>query len=167
MTVSVKIIANEQYKKKIAETTKNAAANKTLCYVSLSNPYAVTEKNLQDNKVDISKFIFIDVMTKPQDRGKEKNVIFVSSPKALSELNIAINKVLETGKVNDLLFDSLSALLIYQNQGVMERFLHSFIAKLRALNTNATFIILKTDATPDLLKNLYMFADEVVDTTKS
>jgi archaellum biogenesis ATPase FlaH len=70
---------------------------------------------------------------------------------------------MEAKKVESILFDSLSTLLIYEKTTTVIKFVHALMAKLRSLHVGAVFIVLKEDINPDLLKNLYMFADEVID----
>jgi len=158
------IVSNEGYNTKIIEIMKNAPFDKKTCYVSLNKPYKTITSNLTSNKINTNNLIFIDAITKGGKKEEEnKNVIFTSPPTSLTELNIIINGVLESGKIEILFFDSLSTLLIYEKPETVTKFIHSLSAKLRALNINSIFIVLKDDITPELLKNLYMFADKVVD----
>jgi len=159
----VAILSNQNYNDTLLEIAKSVSGNKITCYVGLNKPYSTTNDNLKAAKVNTSKFLFVDAITKGAGRKTTDNVIFVSSPRALTELNISINKILETGKVGNLVFDSLSTLLIYEKPLTVVKFVHSLTAKLRALNLSTVFIVLKDDVTPDLLKNLYMFADKVLD----
>jgi len=158
----VAIVSNKGYNTKMTEITKDVSDNKKMCYVSLNKPFDTIEENLKAKKINTNNFIFVDAITKGAGKKEAANVVFVSSPRALTELNITIGKILEVGKVKNLIFDSLSTLLIYEKPLVVVKFVHALIAKLRALNVTAVFIVLKDDVTPDLLKNLYMFADKVI-----
>jgi KaiC/GvpD/RAD55 family RecA-like ATPase len=156
------IVSNQDYNKKVVELVQTACNSKKICYVSLNKPYDTILSELKNQKIDTSKIIFIDAMTKGKKTSSD-DVVFVSSPRALTELNISVVKVMELKKVESIIFDSLSTLLVYEKPATVIKFVHALMAKLRSLRVGAIFIVLKEDINPDLVKNLYMFADEVVD----
>jgi len=158
------IISKQEYSSKQIEIIKNLPLEKRLCYVSLNKPYKTVKENLLSNNIDIKNILFIDTISKGDSKNEEeKNVIFTSSGNSLTELNIVINEALEVGKMKNLFFDSLSTLLIYEKPQTVSKFIHSLTAKLRDLNVNAIFISLKDELNPELLKNLYMFADKIIE----
>jgi archaellum biogenesis ATPase FlaH len=137
-----------------------SSIHKKICYVSLNRPYNTIIKNFQDIKIDVKKFLFIDCVT--QKREEHPSVVCVSSPRALTELNIAISKVLST-KVDSTVFDSLSTLLIYEQSSTVIKFAHSVITMFRNAGSKGIFTCLKEDINSELIKDLSMFADKIVE----
>jgi len=163
--IVVLIIPNEEYTQKIVDVAKYFADNyKATCYTSLNKLYDALTNSLKEVKVDISKFLFIDAITKSANPNAQEapNSIFVSSSSALTELSIAINKALDSGQIEGFLFDSLSTLLIYNKSDVVCKFVHTIINKIKASNTTAIFTALEGDTQSALLKEIGMFVDKVI-----
>jgi N-acetyl-gamma-glutamylphosphate reductase len=87
----------------------------------------------------------------------------VSSPHALTEINIAFSKSLDEKKCDSSLFDSLSTLLAHEKVHIIIQFTHNVITKVKVSNCKAVFIALKEDVNSELIKDLYMFVDKVVE----
>lgn len=135
-----------------------------LCYVTLNKPYKTLLKDFKKNRIDSSKFFFVDCVTKKvkEEEAKEQ-VVYVSSPKALTEINIVMKKVMSTGKINSTIFDSLSTLLVYEESHAVVRFAHSIISMFRTLGSKGILISLKEDLHSELINDLNMFVDKVVE----
>jgi KaiC/GvpD/RAD55 family RecA-like ATPase len=131
---------------------------KRVCYVSLNKPRESIVNKLKDAKVDHSKFFFIDAAGKGIDG---KDVVYVSSPKALTELSIAINKAFSGSGIDSGLFDSLSTLLVYEESSAVIRFAHSIISAFRSRGAKVVFTCLKGDTKSELIKDLSMFVDSI------
>lgn len=146
----------------IAEIISKMGGN--VCYVSTNKPYMTLLKNFGRGNIDTGKFCFIDCVTKSA-KGTEEGgrVVCVSSPKALTEMNIAIKKMLESKKPGVTVFDSLSTLLVYEDPSVVTRFVHSIISVFRSLGLKGVLISLKDDVKNELVKDLGMFVDKVVE----
>ena len=129
-------------------------SNRKICYVSLNKPFTNIEGYGKGN------LMIIDCVTasvkKPQSH---ENVEFVSSPKALTEMSIAIKKAIEKG-YDFLFFDSVSTLLLYNDKFTTLKFIHSIISMLRTMNCKGMFVILE-DSDNDFIKDLSMFADNI------
>jgi archaellum biogenesis ATPase FlaH len=105
---------------------------------------------------------FVDaVSSKVGSMEPDKRAVFVSSPQALTELSIAIKKCVDTRKLDFVLFDSLSTLLVYEELSSMVKFVHSVISALRVKGKSCVFTLLKEDIKEELVKDLGMFADKV------
>lgn len=159
------MIPNERYSKIIIDVAKQLAGSyKHICYVSLNKLYDPLLKGLADNKVDVGKFFFIDcisrgVMKTPE---KIKNCEFLSSPQALTEMHISISKNLKAKKSEALLFDSLSTLLVYENEVLVTRFVHGLIGAVRGVGPKAFLTVLEGDTRGELVKSLGMFTDQTI-----
>lgn len=159
------LLQNEKYSEEIRDLARiTSKLSKKVCYVSVNKPYATLLKDFEKNKIDPEKFYFIDCVTRGV-RGTEpsENVIYLSSPKALTEISIAMKKVLESGKTKITIFDSLSTLLIYGEASVVVRFAHSIISAFRTLGSKGALVSLKDDVKSELIKDLSMFVDKVVE----
>src|SRR3989344_8257585 len=63
-----------------------------ICYISLNKPYTTLGEIFSRKGIDVKKIIFIDCVTGRAAKENGYNVITVSSPKALTQLSIAITE---------------------------------------------------------------------------
>ena len=133
---------------------------KKICYVTLNKSYDTLTKDFESRKIDLDKILFIDSVSGKVD--SQKGVIFVSSPKALTELSITIADVLKKD-VDSFVFDSISTLLVYVQPETSIKFIHFIISKIRSDNKNCALIALDSDMSTSLMKDVSMFVDKVVD----
>jgi hypothetical protein len=159
------VIPKGIYQNQLIEIVRSVAGNsKKIAYVSFNQPYTSLMSNLQKSNIDTGKFYFVDTVTssvqKPQPAN---NCIFVSSPNALTEISVAFSKALNEQKCDGSLFDSLSALLVYESANSIIQLTHNIITKLKISNCKGIFITLKEDVSSELMKDLYMFVDKVVE----
>jgi len=161
----VVIIPNKKFGKGILKVShKLSKEYDRICYVSLNKSYGDVTKNFKREKIDISKFFFIDAVTRSSKFTvkDQKNCDYVQSVESLMEINIAISKVLESGKAGCLIFDSLSTMLIYHDVATVTKFMHGLIIRARSFNCTGVFTLLKGDIKSALIKDLAMFVDNVV-----
>ncbi|MEM5871243.1 MAG: hypothetical protein QW051_00045 [Candidatus Aenigmatarchaeota archaeon] len=159
------LLPHEKYSEKINLISEVLMKEKNnVCYLTTNKPYKTILKTLEKIKIDTKNLIFIDCVTKSasgfENDGK---VICVTSPKALTEMSIALKKTIESKKPEIVLFDSLSTLLIYEDSSVVTRFVHSTISLFRDTNIKGAFIALKEDMKSELVKDLSMFVDKVME----
>ena len=161
--IIVFVILSGQYSKQLQNITKTLVGlKKGICYVSLNKPYKVVQANLNKARIPTENMYFVDaVSSKAGSVEPDKKVVFVSSPQALTELSIAINKCLGPWKLDTVLFDSLSTLLVYEEASSTVKFVHSVISTLRVKEKSCIFTILKEDLQEELVKDLGMFADKI------
>ena len=166
--IIVILIPTSLYVSKINDIIKTVAnqSNKT-CYLALNKPYKSMMQILQKNKIDPKKFFFIDAISKTVSIPEpQKNAEFLATPKSLTKLSLSITYALENRKIDSVLFDSLSTLLVYASETQVIKFAHFIMAKIRTTNSKGIFISLKEDVQSDLLNDLQMFADKVIDLSK-
>jgi archaellum biogenesis ATPase FlaH len=163
------VVPKEKYHEELIEIIRVIAENvKKTCYVCINEPYNFVVNNLKKNNIALEKFFFIDTLTmKVQEPPEVDNCIFVSAPNALTEISLAFSKVLNEVKCDSTLFDTISALMIYENPHSIVQFVHNILTKIRVSNGKAVFIALKEDINSELVKDLYMFVDKVVDLAKN
>ncbi len=113
--ISVVLIPSVDY----ATTLMNLVSSpsfkgRKLCYVSLSRPFSSLASILEKNEVNLDNVLIIDAVTQTVGTSKElKNVVFVSSPRSLTELGIRISEAHEVQNFEVLLFDSISVLMAH------------------------------------------------------
>lgn len=133
-------------------------------YVSLNRLYNPLKRKMQMDKIDVSKFTFIDCVTKTAVAQPEEHddCTYVTAPNALTELSISITKSIQKNYPDMVLFDSLSTLLIYENPMIISQFIHSLTNKMNSFGVNIAFTILEGDKEQALIKDMNMFLEKVV-----
>lgn len=163
--IVVAVLKNQSYSKDIVKIASQLCTKcKATVYVSLNRPYGPLTSSLKKSKVDTSKILFIDGISKSAGQEvKEDNCLLIESAGALTKISLVVNKAVKTGKFDGLVFDSLSTLLIYNKKEVVSKFVQSMVNKLRAAKMTVIFTALKGDTETGLLKEISMFVDEVVE----
>ncbi|MEK6984252.1 MAG: hypothetical protein AABX33_06785 [Nanoarchaeota archaeon] len=159
------ILPNETYSNSIMEIAK-LLSNKfdSICYVTMNKLYDGLIKNLENNKVNINKFCFIDTITKTADPNFKgaKNCRRISSPSNLTEISLSIGQELKTRKPKCILYDSLSTMLFYKEDQIVTQFVHSLISKLRLTDCITLFTALEGDTEKQMIQNLGMLVDKII-----
>ena len=150
------------YRDKIKELVSTSSGMfRKICYVTVNDPYKTVASNMPKVK---SEIFWVDCVSSTVKVPKpEKNVTYVSSPHDLTEISISVKNVIEKEKTDFVIFDSISAQLVYEDVSVILRFIHNLTLAFREVNLNVLFIILKEDAIEELMKDLTMFVDKVVE----
>jgi hypothetical protein len=157
--VVVFIVSSQSYLKKVIDTTVAASkVSKNLCFISLNKSYDEMIPAFKKADINTNKVIFIDAVK--GEMKQQKGVVFVSSPKALTELSIAIIKSIEHADFFQL--DSLSTLTMYQEQSVVLKFIHSIVSKIQVAEKKLIIISLEKDMNTEMAKDLNMFVDKIV-----
>ncbi|MBN1941172.1 MAG: hypothetical protein JW772_03240 [Candidatus Diapherotrites archaeon] len=142
-----------------------AQKNMTGVYVSINWPVTALFDALKSEKVDPSKFFFVDTITKmtgePTMSGK--NLLYVDSPKNLIDLSVAIEMNAEQIKEPEkfVIIDSLSTLIVYNKANVAEKFVHSMSAKMRAWKAKGIFLMMD-DVEPEVINTISQFCDRTI-----
>ena len=134
-------------------------------YVTVNRPYSNIETMLQTNEVDLSKLFFIDAVTNMavQASNRTENCLYVASPESLTDISIALDQVIhEEPQKNFIFFDSLSALLIYNNIDTTSRYLHMLTVKMRILKVQIILISLEKETDEKLKSRLTQFSDNLI-----
>jgi len=166
--IIVLVFPEENYTERLIGIIKELSqVSIKICYVSLNRPYTSLVENLKKIGVSTANMHFIDGITRTAKIPVEcPECDFVSSPGALTELSVAISKVMETGEYKVILFDSLSTLLVYESDTTIAKFVHFMMAKVRVIGCSAIFTCLNQDAESILIKDINMFADKVIHVEK-
>lgn len=165
-SITVLIIPNNKYTDNLNEVSARFSKDYKACvYVSLNTIYSSLDKRLKSKKIATGKFFFVDGMTKSIDPRSEesRNCVYISSPSALTELSIALGKLIDSRSFDSIIFDSLSTLLVYNKSDPVGKFVHSLVNKIKSAGMTAVFTALEGDAKSDLIKEISMYVDNIYD----
>ncbi len=137
---------------------------KSVCYVTINKTAESLIESLKRKKISTKETFFVDAISSsikktPKVAG---NIFYVSSPGALTELSLVIDKLLQHN-FDYLIFDSLSNLLIYEKSGPVTKFVFSLVNKIRQTDTTAIFYALSTQSKDQLIQEAGMFVDKVIE----
>ena len=159
------IIPGKKYpttlKKVVAQV---ASKSRKVCYVSLNKPVDALANGFEGAGIDNGKFIFIDCMGKTKAR-KDIQSFSVSSPDALTEISININKSF-AANADCIVIDSLSTILLRGNPLTAIKFAHLLVSKCRILERKCVFMCLEEDMEGDFKRNLSALGDKIIYTEK-
>lgn len=159
------VLPNSEFSKQRLDLT--AALQKkglAVCYVSANTPAKKLRVLLKGAGVVEEKLSIIDCITGGISAGVagDASTVFVSSPKDLTGLSIAISQAVKGGS-NCLLVDSVSTFVLYESPVSVARFAHSVISRLRVFDKKGVFLINKDESSRALYEDLRMLVDSVVD----
>jgi hypothetical protein len=156
-------MASKSYRDRLKELVDFSMGKyEKICYITVNDPYESIA-----GKIGVSgkgKVFFIDCVTSTIKPPEDKpGVSFVSSPRAFTEISIALKKAMKSEKTDFAIMDSISALMVYEKSVAVLKFIHSLILTCREGTMGAAFVILKEDVDSSMLKDLTMFVDKVVE----
>lgn len=152
-----------QYKQGLLSANKAIAEKyKSICYITLTKPVRSVMSDLRRQGIDLKKYRFIDCVSKKAGLKKARKTVFVSSPKSLTALGIAVSKALKKRKPKVLFFDSISSLLVYNSELDVVRFLHFLMIAVKGTKTKAVYPMLKNDLEKKLVREIELFSDKVI-----
>ncbi len=157
------IMPSVDYNKDIVSIMKKLSG-KSICYVTLNKTSESLKELFKKNKVKSDEIVFIDAISKTfksmPDSGE--GVYYISSPAALTEISIAIDRFLRHG-FEYIIFDSLTNLLIYEKKAPVSKFVSSLVNKIKQSKTRALFYALSVKDQDSMIKESGMFVDKVVE----
>jgi archaellum biogenesis ATPase FlaH len=167
--ISVLVIPEQKYTQHLLGILKTLSERyKLICYVSMNKPCNSLLDLMKENVIDTSKFYFIDCITKTAKIPEQVNYCtYISSPSALTEISLAVsNYFMNEAGADCFIFDSLSTLYVHESESTITKFVHYLMAKLKVVGCDSYFTVLKTDENSTLMKDVHMFADQIVDISK-
>lgn len=142
-------------------------SNKNVCYVTLNKTSDSLRELFKQNKVKTENIVFIDAISKTIRNvpDQENGVYYVTSPGALTELSLSIDKFLKHN-FDYLIFDSLTNLLVYEQKSPVAKFVASLVNKIKESKTKAVFYALSIGEQEALINESGMFVDKVLNLDK-
>lgn len=135
-------------------------------YVTLTKPYKTVENVLQESGVETDRIFFIDCISKTQagEVTAAENVVFLE-PQALTNISIALSNAVESLPESDnnvLIFDTLSTLMMYNDQETVSKFAHQLSSKIRGWGIKSIMLTLREEQDDELIENVKQFADRTI-----
>lgn len=135
-------------------------------YVTVSKPYKTKRNILEDDGVDTGQIFFIDCITKlnADPPSRVENCVFLN-PQALTDISIALTQAVESlpddeGKL--LIFDTLSTLMLYNDDEVVGKFAHSIASKIREWGVKSIMLTLEEETDEQVISQLSQFCDSTI-----
>ncbi|MEW6295687.1 MAG: hypothetical protein AB1467_05345 [Candidatus Diapherotrites archaeon] len=167
----VLIIPNERYPDAVISIAKELLSLEgDFLYVSINKPCQDILKQLDKRQTE--KFYCVDCIsrsfspsqaTKIEQEKIAQRFYFIDNPHSLTQLGLGITKMLENKKIKQMLFDSISTLLIYNEEKEVMKFIHHVMSKVRETECRAVFTSLKEDVSSMLVKEITLFADAIIE----
>ena len=113
------VVATEKtHKSSILRVNKTLSKYfQSICYVAVTQSANTLIADFGKNGIDLKKYHFIDCISKKSGiKAISEQITFIPSPSALTNLGIAISKIMETKKSDLLFLDAVSPLLIYYDE---------------------------------------------------
>ncbi|MBN1941585.1 MAG: hypothetical protein JW772_05380 [Candidatus Diapherotrites archaeon] len=133
-------------------------------YITMNKPYNTISRALEDNKIDTKKIFFVDAISGVigVEKSENENCVTLRSPSALTELGIVISKVCSAKHPRFLMMDSLSTMLVYNNQHSTIKFIHYVTTQLRKCSWPGIIFSLEKDMQGNLFDSITQFCDKVI-----
>jgi len=155
------VVKSSKYNSEILATTKKLSKKK-LYYVTLNKTYDALKEMLEKKKINMENIFFVDAISDTIKAVKDtKTVSYVSSPRAFTEMSIAITKALKKNP-DYLLFDSLTSLMTYEKPAVIEKLFSNLVSKIRATKTKAIFYVVEIKEHEAMIKQCSMQSDKTI-----
>lgn len=167
----VLLIPNEHYPDALVEIARDLAErNKSICYISINKPSDSIKKTLKEEGIEENKFYFIDCISRTithkeeelEGKAKERTV-FIDNPHSLTQLSLEVFNIIEREKIEGILFDCISTLLIYNEEKEVMRFVHHMMSKIKKTQTKVIYPYLKEDTDSKIVKEMGLFADKIIE----
>ncbi|MBN1793052.1 hypothetical protein JW826_05200 [Candidatus Woesearchaeota archaeon] len=162
------VVPKKNYKNCMTEIIKAVESTEgRICYASMNKSHELTLKDLRDNNAQIDRYFFIDVLSNGAgdlpiiDSHRE----IIKTPNALSELSMAFTKATIEKGCGEVLFDAISTLTGYHDEGDVLKLINGMVNKARTNNLRTIYIAIKEDDRY-LVDDMSMFADSVIDLAK-
>ena len=127
--------------------------------ITLAVPAEVALAGLEKSEIDPKKFVIMEC-----SGGKSKSAIkgnVIHTTRDLDSMTTAIDKMLKSN-VDLIILDSISMLLIYNEEIDTIRFIHHVVNTVRKKKTKALYLITKDDMTRKTMKDLELFTDAII-----
>jgi archaellum biogenesis ATPase FlaH len=161
--IELLVVSSTNYNEVVVDVVKQLSKG-SVAYVTLNKTYSALDEIFKKKGVATENIVYIDTITKTIRNvpDQDDRCYYVSSPGALTEMSLAIGKLLNHG-FDYLIFDSLTNLLIYEQRSPVAKFVQSIINKVRDSKTKAVFYVLSLKEQDELIQETGMFVDKVLD----
>jgi len=134
-------------------------------YLTINKPVEDLAKLFRKEKIETEGIFFIDAISALSERQTVdgKTTIFLDSPTDLIEISNAVSKSLEVCKVDFLIFDSVSTLLLYNKPQAVEKLMHLLVGKMHSAGIKGFLIVVKSSQNSGIIETLSQFVDKSIE----
>ncbi len=161
--VNLVIVSSKDYNKQVCKVMRKFK-KKNICYVTVNKGVESVIELLKKGKVSKEHIYFIDCITKtivkPEDR---KDTFFCSSPNALTEISLAMNKIIDSEVAEIIVVDSLSSLLVYHKPNTLMKFVYHIVNKVRNSTVLLILVSPREDRGTDFFEKLKPSVDNIIE----
>ncbi len=136
----------------------------SVVYVSITKPYDSITDILEEKGIDSEEIFFIDCMSKAQEENtatRAKNCVFID-PRNLTNISIAISEAIENLPEDEdklVVFDTLSALRVYNEDKPLQQFSQFLTSKMRDWEVKSVILTLEEEMDDDVVARVSQFCD--------
>ncbi len=147
------IIPPDRYTESCMRDLKELAKANSVCYITLNKTAESLKELCKEYDVNLKNIVFIDAITKTFSNVpyQKEQVYYISSPSALAELSIAIEKLLKHN-YNYFVIDSLTNFLVYQKSAKVIKFLSCIVKKIKKTKKKVLLYVVSIKEQEDLMK---------------
>lgn len=132
-------------------------------YIAVSSPNEQIAKILEENEVSADNLVFIDCISNMSGKANksEGNTVFVENPSSLEEIGMYTDKVLaRLPEPKFVVLDSVSSLLIYNNDRAVKEFIHFMINKMRLDRIGGVILTAEKKEADELIRTIVPMVDK-------
>ncbi|MBD3260130.1 MAG: hypothetical protein GF334_00340 [Candidatus Altiarchaeales archaeon] len=136
-------------------------------YISFTQPYQYLAEAVKQANVPLDDLFFIDCISKMAAKipsEPKENVVFVENPSSLEEVNVHLNRMLDrvSSPKKFIFLDSLTSLLIYNDEKSVNEFSHFIINKARLSNIFTVLLFQKKEGAGKLHEKVEHICDKKI-----
>jgi len=161
--IAIVVMSGADYNDAVVNIAKQLSSS-NLGYVTLNKTYSAMKDLFEKKGISSEKILYVDAISKTVMNVPDQTdgCYYVSSPAAMTELSMAISKLLNHN-FDYIIFDSVTNLLVYEKKEPVIKFMQFLINKIRASKTKAVFYALKMGEQQDIVQQVEMFVDKVIE----
>lgn len=137
-------------------------------YVTVNRSAVSIREDLNEKGISTDNVLFVDTIARHTGEYEEKdddNIIYLDSPKNLTDISIVISQAMEQlgEQQKFIFFDTLSTLTVYNDENEVNNFAHHITGRLRSEDVPGILLLLREMANESLIAQLTQFCDTVVE----
>ena len=133
--------------------------------ISANRPFSNVINLYKKNNIDTSRLFFIDLVSQSQSENltKSNNVVYIEHVSDLTSISISLVKAIETIKGRKFVFiDSITTMLIHNNEHSLARFVHGILTRLRIDGVNGVMMLLENKESNEIRAEIAQLCDKVI-----
>jgi hypothetical protein len=133
--------------------------------IAVNKPYSKINEELKAEGVDVSGLFFVDMISSTKDSTLDDGkIVLLRSPESLTECSIAVAEFVDRmvpGR-SFVFMDSISTLLIYNNETSVAKFIHHLTIKMRMRGIGGIFCLIQGQVDLHLRAEIGQLFDKVI-----